>query len=82
MLYCYVFTPYQLWLSTFSNKINGIALLYRKHSSTLSSFYEVLTILNDHEDIGILLGDFNLDVLDSYLHEQLISTLTSFQLLP
>ena len=82
MLYCYVLSPYQLWLSTFLNKINGIALLYRKHSSTWSSFYEVLTILNDHEDIVIILDDFNLDMLDSYLHEQLLSILTSFQLLP
>ena len=44
--------------STFSNKIIGVALLYKKHSSTLSSFYEVLTILNDHGHISIMLGDF------------------------
>ena len=56
------------------------ALLYRKHSSTLWSFYEALTILNDNEDISIILGDFNLDLLDSDLHEQLINTLTNFQL--
>ena len=45
--------------STFSNKIIGIASLYRKHSSTLSFFYETLTILNDNEDISIIFGDFN-----------------------
>ena len=61
--------------STFSDKTIGIALLYRKHSSTLSSFYEALTILNDHEDISIILGDFNLDLLDSDVHEQFINTL-------
>ena len=67
--------------STFSNKIIGIVLLYRKHSPTLSSFYEALTIVNDHEDISIILGDFNLDVLDSDVHKQLINTLTNSQLL-
>ena len=64
--------------STFSKKIIGIALHYRKSSSTLSSFYEALTILNDKEDISIILSDFNLDVLDSDVHEQLINTLTNY----
>ena len=67
--------------STFSDKTIGIALLYRKHSSTLSYFYEALTILNDHEDISIILGDFNLDLLDSDVPEQFINTLNNFQLL-
>lgn len=67
--------------STFSNIVIGIALLYRKHSSTLSYFYKTLTILNDNKDINIILGDFNVDAIDSNVHQQLINTLTNFQLL-
>ena len=66
---------------TFSNKVIGIALLYRKFYFTLWHFYEALTFLNDNKDISLILGYFNLDVLDSDVHEQLINTLTNFQLL-
>ena len=67
--------------STFSNKIIGIALLYRKQSSTLSSLYEASTIMSGNQDKSIILDDFNLGVLDSYVHEKVINTLTNFQLL-
>ena len=40
-----------------------------------------MTILNDNEDISIILGAFNVDVLNYDVHEQLINALTNLQLL-
>ena len=67
--------------SIFSNKTIGIALLYSEHSSTLSYFYEDLTTLNQNDDIGMILSDFNVDGVDSDVHEQLINILANFKLL-
>ena len=67
--------------SIFSNKTIGIALLYSEHSSTLSYFYEDLTILNQNDDISMILSDFNVDGVDSDVHEQLINILANFKFL-
>ena len=41
-------------------------LLYRSQSSSLTTFYNTLeNLLGDHHTIDLVLGDFNIDILNS-----------------
>ena len=59
----------------------GVALIYRKNSSTLSSFYRNLEILNNHINLNFILGDFNLDAFNPEILVRLRNILSNFVLL-
>ena len=50
----------------FSQDTIRIMLLYRSPSSSLTTFYNTLgSLLRDHHAIDLVLGDFNIDILNS-----------------
>ena len=51
-----------------SEHVVCVALIYRKHSSALSSFYENLEALNNNTSLKFIIGDFNLDALNDEIH--------------
>ena len=51
-----------------SEHVMYVALIYRKHSSVLSSFYENLETLNNNTSLNFIIGDFNLDALNGEIH--------------
>ena len=63
---------------TYSNDSVSIAILYRRQLSTNSAFSSNLDLFNNSSEINIVLGDFNLDALDSGLFEQISNTLSKF----
>ena len=48
--------------------------MYRKHKS-VSIFYEKLETLNAREEVGIILGDFNLNAQDPQVFQHISSVL-------
>ena len=55
-------------LSSFLNQhileVNSVLLTYRRHSDSVSLFYEKLQTFNTAEDVDIILWDFDLNTLD------------------
>ena len=41
-----------------------VLLLHRKNSENLNKFYENLIEINTHQDVDIILGDFNVNALE------------------
>ena len=58
----------------YSGKVIGVVLMYRKHKS-VSIFYEKLETLNAREEVGIILGDFNLNAQDPQVFQHISSVL-------
>ena len=63
-----------------SEHVMHVALIYRKHSSALSSFYENLETLNNNTSLNFIIGDFNLDALNEEIHVT-FSNIPRFELL-
>ena len=63
-----------------SEHVLCMALIYRKHSSVLSSFYENLETLNNNTNLNFIIGDFNLDVLNVEIYVALCNILSNFRL--
>ena len=57
-----------------------MALIYKKHSSALSSFYEKLETLNNNTSLNFIFGDFNLDALNDEIYVTLCNILSNFRL--
>ena len=51
-----------------SEHVLCVTLIYRKHDSALSSFYENLETLNNNTSLNFIIGDFNLDALNEEIY--------------
>ena len=63
-----------------SEHVLYVELIYKKHSSALSSFYENLETLNNNTSLNFIIGDFNLHVLNDEIHVTLCNILSNFRL--
>ena len=61
-----------------SEHVLCVALIYRKHNSALSSFYENLETLNNNS-LNFIIGDFNLDALNEEIYVTLCNILSNFR---
>ena len=55
----------------------SIAIIYRRQLSVIPAFLQSSELLNKSSEINDVLGDFNLDVLDHELFEQMSNTLSN-----
>ena len=56
-----------------------LALIYRKHSSALSSFFENLGTLNNNTSLNFIIGDLNLDALNGEIYVTLCKILSNLR---
>ena len=63
-----------------SEHVLCVALIYRKHSSALSLFYENLGTLNNNTSLNFVNGDVNLDALNEEIYVTLCNILSNFRL--
>lgn len=62
----------------YSSGSNDVALLYKRQLSCVLIFYSKLELLDNSQEINILWGNFNFDILDSEIFERITSTLSNF----
>ena len=65
--------------SSSSEHVLHLALIYRKHSSALSSFFENLGTLNNNTSLNFIIGDLNLDALNGEIYATLCKTLSNLR---
>ena len=63
-----------------SEHVLCVALIYRKHSSALSLFYENLETFNNNASLNFIIRDFNLDALNEEIYVTLCNILSNFRL--
>ena len=56
-----------------------MALIYRKHSTALSSFCENLETLNNNTGLNFIIEDFNLHALNDKIHVTVCDILSNFR---
>ena len=62
----------------YSSGSNDVALLYKRQLSCVLIFYSELELLDNSQEINILWGNFNFDILDSEIFERITNTLSNF----
>ena len=75
MLKCQVYLFFSLEKPQFSGKVLKVALLYRKPMYVNEVFFNRVENLVLRNDIDILLGDFNIDALDSNNNNHTLQTI-------
>ena len=59
----------------YSGKVISVILMHRKHTESVSIFYEKLGTLNAREEVSIILEDFNLNAQDPQAFQHIYSVL-------